>query len=636
MIGILPWSRMQKLPLARIVAAASLCAGAAHAALQPLQVADLADLSLEQLAEVSVTSATRRPERLAEVPASVFVITRDDIRRSGATTLPEVLRLAPNLHVGRTDTTQYAISARGGNANLANKMLVLVDGRTIYSPIFSGVFWDAQDILVEDIERIEVVSGPGATLWGTNAVNGVISITTLASSRTQGPMASAGAGGRERTVAVRHGGKLGPDAHYRLHAKHDDRDGLQGEGGGSLQDPGHRSQLGFRADWQRGAGDLTLQGDAYRGTHDSLLGRRELSGANLVGRWSGRDPRDFRVQVYLDRTERDQRGVFRETRNTFDIEGNRLTTLANHAVVWGAGYRASRDRIGNSAAIAFLPERRTLEWANVFLQDEVTLASNLKATLGLRLEHNTFTGLEWLPNARVGWQPSPTSLAWVAASRAVRAPSRIDRDLFFPGTPPYERIAGGPGFESEVAEVTELGYRAQPSPAFTFSTTLFHHRFDDLRSIELVGGRNVIANGFEGRLRGIEGWGSWRALPNLQLAAGFVALSERFDTRPGVVDLGGRPSLGNDPRRTAFVRLQWDATTDWQLDMAARHVGRVPDPVVPAYTAVDARVGWRITPRLEASLRVENLLGRRFAEFEAPGTRAVFGRTWFLRFTWHG
>ena len=272
----------------------------------------------------------------------------------------------------------------------------------------------------------------------------------------------------------------------------------------------------------------------------------------------------------------------------------------------------------------------------MYVQDEVSLAPGLKGTVGLRLEHNSYTGLEWLPNARLAWHPSADSLLWAAASRAVRAPSRIDREAFLPGEPPHSLLAGGPGFESEIARVLEVGYRAQPATDLSFSATAFIHRFDDLRSVERVEERPVVANGFAGRLRGIEAWGAWQAQPTLRLSAGLVVQREHFTPKPGVVDLGSRAGLGNDPRRMGRLRLQWDLAPSWQLDVAARHVGALPQPAVPGYTAVDARLGWRVSRSLDLSLRVENAFDRRFGEFEAPALRAAYGRTWLLRFTWQG
>ncbi len=628
---------MKYLPTPRILTLALLAGCLPASAATRVQLAEVADLSLEQLTQITVTSVSRRAERLSDVPASIFVITREDIRRSGATSLPEALRLAPNLHVGRTDTSQYAIAARGGNTGTANKMLVLVDGRTIYTPLFSGVFWDAQDVLLEDVERIEVISGPAGTVWGTNGMNGVISITTAPATRTPGTLAAATAGSRERGVAVRQGGTLGGGGSYRMYARHYDRDSHRTATDADLRDEGDRTIAGFRADWERGQGGFTLQGDAYRAEHRVSNAIRDLSGGNLLGRWTGQLDRgaDYRVQAYYDRTEREHVGSFIETRDTFDIEANRSWfPLPNHHVVWGAGYRASRDRIGNTAAVAFMPDRRTLTWASVFAQDEIELASNLKATLGVRFERNDYTGGEWLPNARVAWQPAAGQLLWVAASRAVRAPSRIDRDLFVPGVPPYTVIQGNENFDSEIAEVVEVGWRVQPSPSYSFSLTTFDHKFDDLRSVEDFGSGRVISNGHTGRTRGIEGWGSWRVNPAWRLTAGFVAMSEKFTPKEGRIDLGGLASLGNDPKRTASIRSHWDVTPAHELDLAVRHVGALSNPLVPGYTVLDARVGWRVTPGLDVSFAVENVFDRKYSEFGAIASRAVFERAYLLRLQW--
>ncbi len=628
---------MKTLPVRRVLTLALLVASLPASAATRIQVAEVADLSLEQLTRITVTSVSRREERLADVPASIFVITQEDIRRSGATSLPEALRLAPNLHVGRTDTSQYAIAARGGNTGTANKMLVLVDGRTIYTPLFSGVFWDAQDVMLEDIERIEVISGPAGTVWGTNGVNGVINITTASSRLTPGMLASATAGNFERGIAVRQGGTLGQRGSYRMYARHYDRDSHRSATDADLRDEGDRTIAGFRADWERGQGGLTLQGDVYRAEHRASGVPRELSGGNLLGRWTGQLDRgaDYRVQAYYDRTEREHVGQFTETRDTFDLEANRSSfPVSNHHVVWGGGYRASRDRIGNSAALAFMPERRTLAWGNVFAQDEIAIASNLKATLGVRLERNSYSGWEWLPNARVAWQPAEGQLLWAAASRAVRAPSRIDRDLYVPGSPPYTVIKGNEDFDSEIARVVEVGWRTQPSAAFSFSVTAFRHKFDDLRSVEDFGSGRVISNGQTGRNTGIEGWGSWRVIPAWRLTAGFVAMDEKFTPKEGRIDLGGLASLGNDPKLAASIRSHWDVTPAHELDFAVRHVGVLSSSQVPGYTVLDARAGWRVSRTLALSLAIENLFDRKHAEFGAVTARAVFERTYLLRVTW--
>ena len=630
---------MKKVSVSRLglalVAAMPAWAGAAT---RLAQAPDLAELTLEQLASITVTSASRREERLIEAPASIFVINAEDIRRSGATSIPEVLRLAPNLHVARADNNQYAISARGFNNTLANKMLVLIDGRTVYTPLFSGVFWEAQDTLLDDIERIEVISGPAATLWGANGVNGVISITTLPASRTHGGLFKAYGGTREAGVGARIGGALGGDGHYRLYAKYVDRDNLELATGAPIRDASKRAITGFRADWKRSGGGVTVQGDAYWGDIDQAPQPRSISGGNLLARWSHQLAPDshIRLQAYYDHTDREHPGTFKEALDTFDvdIQHSFYPTRAHH-VVWGGGYRHSRDRVDNSAANAFIPADRTLRWANLFAQDEIALRPDLQLTLGLKVETNIYTGTEWLPNVRLGWHPTADQLVWGALSRAVRAPSRIDRDLFIPGVPPHLLVANET-FESEVARVVELGYRAQLSAELSLSATVFHHDYPNLRSVDLSPAlQPAFANTIEGKTSGVEAWASYRVTPKWRLSGGLVEIHHRRSVIPGQRDLGGLASLGTDPKRTALLRSTWDFSPRHGLDLALRHVGELGAGVVPAYTVLDARLGWRPRPGLEISFVVNNAFDRDYSEWgAAPGSRAVLERSFLVRAVW--
>src|SRR6267378_4239899 len=326
----------------------------------------LKHLTLDQLMNIEVMSVSRRPERLFETPSAIQVITQDDIRRSGATSLPEALRLASNLQVAQVDSRQWAISARGLNSTTANKLLVLIDGRTVYTPLFSGVFWDVQDTLLEDIERIEVISGPGGTLWGSNAVNGVINIITRRSQDTKGGLVSLGAGTKERGAGVRYGAKLGEDATFRVYGKGVNRDPLTVGNGTGVQDWWSKAQMGFRADWGRGSDALTLQGDGYTGTIAQVGDDKSISGANLLGRWNRtlQDGSTLQVQGYFDRTRRIFPGIFGELLDTYDIEAqHRFQVGARHEIVWGGGYRMMHDAVTNSAVLAFLPNVRVLSLA---------------------------------------------------------------------------------------------------------------------------------------------------------------------------------------------------------------------------------------------------------------------------------
>jgi iron complex outermembrane receptor protein len=629
---------MKKILPAWLLGCALIAPVLAGAAIQVAQAPELAEMSLEQLTMITVSSASRRDERLIEAPTSIFVITADDIRRSGATSIPEILRLAPNLHVARADNNQYAISARGFNNVLANKMLVMIDGRTVYTPLFSGVFWEAQDTFLEDIERIEVISGPAATLWGANGVNGVINITTYSAKRTPGTTANVGAGTRERGGGARIGGTLGPDGHYRVYAKYFDRDNLELVTGAPIRDASKRAAAGFRADWERGADTATVQGDAYWGDIDQVPPSRAISGANLLARWQQEiaPGSSVRVHAYYDRTDREHPGTFKEALDTFDLEAlHSFRPWATHQVVWGAGYRYSRDRVENTAANAFLPADRNLHWGNVFAQDEIALHDRLQLTIGLKLETNIYTGTEWLPNVRLAWQPASNHLVWGALSRAVRAPSRIDRDFYLPGQPPF-LLVGNETFESEIAKVAELGYRAQLSDALSLSVTAFHHDYPNLRSVDLTPNfRPTFANTIEGKLDGVEAWASYRVDATWRLSGGFVAMNERLKVIPGRRDLGGLASLGTDPKRTALLRSGWDITPHHELDLALRHVGELGTGVVPAYTVLDARFGWRISPALELSIAVQNAFDRAYTEWgAAPNARALLERNVFVKLAW--
>jgi len=606
-----------------------------HAAEPP--PVDLTELSLEQLANIEVTSVSRRAERLSDAAASIYVITNDDIRRAGVTSLPEALRLAPNLQVARVNASSYAISARGFNNSIGNKLLVLIDGRTVYTPLFSGVFWDAQDVMLEDIDRIEVISGPGGTLWGANAVNGVINVITRRADGTQGALIAPGVGNLENGGGARYGGKLGTEGHYRVYGKYFDRDNTKRANGTPVADGWDKGQVGFRADWSGGANrGFTVQGDFYDGKEEQApTGKINISGANLIARWNERlgGGSDLRVQLYYDRTKRDQ-ATFGETLDIFDVEmQHALPAAGAHRMLWGGGYRSGKDSIRNSPGLAFLPADKDLAWANLFVQDEIRLGEGLDLTLGIKLESNDYTGWESLPSIRLAWKTAPNRLVWGALSRAVRAPARLDRELFAPATPPF-LLAGGPNFESEIANVAEIGYRAQAS-SLSYSVTAFYHDFDNLRSIEpLPGGGLVIANGVEGTTQGIEAWGTWQATRSWRLSAGGMYLDKDLKSKPGSLDATGPGAQGNDPEYQWQLRSSLNVTERLDFDVIVRNIGSLPNPVVPAYVAVDAWVGWRVSRGVELSLTLQNIFDSAHPEFGAPATRSVFERGAFLKLVW--
>jgi iron complex outermembrane receptor protein len=594
--------------------------------------ANLADLSLEQLSSIVVSTVSGRDAPLSRAAASIYVIS--DIRRSGATSLPEALRLAPNLQMARADANQWAVSSRGFNNVLANKMLVLIDGRTVYSPLFSGTFWEAQDVMLEDVERIEVISGPGATLWGANAVNGVINVITRAARDTQGGLITAQGGTTQRDGAVRYGAAL-PDGHFRVYAKGVRRDSSRNASDIAIGDAAEFAQAGFRADWGRAGDGFTLQGDGYQSEIDQLPSSRDISGFNLLARWTRQlaGGSRLKLQAYYDGTRRDQPGSIRERLDTYDLElQHGLARAGRHDILWGFGLRQYRDHVENlSAAFAFVPADRNLYRNHLFVQDEIALAENLALTVGAKVETNSYTGAEWLPSARLAWQVAPSHLLWGAASRAVRAPARIDREFFQPAAGPPFLIAGGPRFESELANVYEVGWRAQPAPRLSFSATVFHHDYDRLRSISPTLGGATFVNDVEGRLAGFEAWGTWRAADWLRLQAGFTRQDIALRLRPGSVDLQPPSATGNDPDTWWKLRASLDLGPKHELDVMVRHYDPLPNPAVPEYTALDLRLGWRVTRALELSLIGQNLTDGRHPEWGfAPG-RAEFERAVFVK-----
>ncbi|WP_306393810.1 TonB-dependent receptor plug domain-containing protein [Telluria beijingensis] len=622
------------------------CAVQAHARpadVPPGQDVPLADYSLEQLSDIVVSSVSRQDESLGRAPASVYVIQGAEIARSGATTLPEALRLAPNLQVARIDAGSYAISARGFVSPLANKLLVMVDGRSVYSPLFSGVFWEMQDVALEDVERIEVISGPGGTAWGTNAVNGVINIITRSAADTHGGLATAHAGANERGASVRYGGQFDGGTHWRAYARGQDVEGLDAASGGPGAAGGmRRQQAGFRLDREGERSDLTLSGDVHDGRQraGAAQARIETSGANLLGRIEHRlDARQsLRLQAWFDHSRREQAGLGAQRLDTVDLEAQHLLRLERHALSWGGGYRYTRDRVDNGPLLRFTPARRSLRWAHLFVQDEVSLADKLRASAGVRVEHNVYTGSEVLPSLRLAWDLDERSMWWAALSRTVRAPARIDRDFYIvdPGDPGAFLIAGGPEVVSETARVAELGFRAQPTPALSWSATAFYTDFERLRTLERASTAfgQPAAYAFQslgkGALRGVELWANWQAARGWRLHAGAVLQDVDVGREPASRDITGLSGLaGNDPRLTWSLRSAHELGPRLRADVALRYVAHMPQAALPSYHELDARLAWQVRPDLEIALVGRNLLHPRHAEFGAAGSRQLIERTVF-------
>lgn len=596
----------------------------------------LKNLSLEELFHLEITSVSSKSEPVSETAAAVRVITGDAIRRLGALSIPEALRYTPGVEVARMDSRQYAITARGFNGSVANKLLVLIDGRSVYTPLFSGVFWDAQDVFMEDVQQVEVIRGPGATVWGANAVNGVINVISKPSRDTQGLLVTGGGGDVERGFGgIRYGRALGSSGFFRVYGKAFDRDASLRPNGSEAGDPFTMGQGGFRADWTA-AGALTFQGDLYGGsieqpTSDDV----KISGGNLLARWTHTlSPHaDLTLGAYFDRTNRTIPGTFEEKLDTYDLTlRHRIAFEGPHDVVWGLGYRQSFDKVGNSPFLAFLPDRLKRRVVSGFVQDEISLVEHRLAwTLGSKVEHNDYTGVEYQPSSRLSWTPTLKQTVWAAFSRAVRAPSRIDRDLYVPENPPH-LLAGGPNFDSEVLRAYELGYRANPSHILTVSAAAFYDSYDKLRSLE-GGPPFVIANGLEGTSHGLEIGASLEALNWWRLSGGYTFLKLELEAAPWSTDTTQVKLAGDSPRNQWYFRSMMTLPHDFELDLGVRSVGELPNQRVPDYVACDAHLGWLPKESIEVSLVGQNLFDPQHPEFGTPASRREVERSLYGKVT---
>ncbi len=614
----------KKLAIHNVVVLAAALQGAWSQSADTLPAAEaLKQMSLEDLMNIKVTSVSKHAEKLSAAPSAIQVITAEDIRRSGAVTLPQALRLASNLEVAQIDSRTWAISARGFNSNAANKLLVLIDGRTVYTPLYSGVFWDAQYVPLADVDRIEVISGPGGTLWGSNAVNGVINIITKKAKDTQGFALEGGGGNFERDFGqTQFGGRLGPNAQYRVYGQRIDQDGTLLPNGKDGANGIGVTQGGFRMDWGRSEADnLTAQGDLYDGSIDQPgSGFVDLNGQNVIGRWVRKfSPRaDMQLQVYFDHTWRkaalDSASAFTEDLKTYDIDfHHRFELLPGQNLMWGAGYRLMQDDVTNFAYFSFLPGRKDLHIFNVFVQDEISLVPDrLKATLGSKLEHEDYDGFNLQPSTRLAWTLNARQMVWGAVSRAVRTPSRIDVDYYAP-TPPVPasvpRLAGGPEFQAEKLLAYELGYRAQPLPSLSFSASAYYNRYHDLRTWELTAlspPTIQFKNGLEGNSRGIELSGEFQATSWWRLRAGYNFLKTHFWANPGVTDFANPLGEANDPSHQASLQSMMDLPAGFQLNGDGYYVASLPNPHVPARFTYDAGLAWT-HDHLEASVYGYNL-----------------------------
>jgi len=584
---------------------------------------ELLEMSIEDLAEMSVSSVSKTDQPLGDAPAAIYVIRRQDILRAGAATLPEMLRLAPNLQVYQQNPAEWAVTARGLNGNLEaqsfpNKLLVLIDGRPVYTPLFSGVYWDLPDVLPDDIDRIEVISGPGATLWGANAVNGVINVITRPSSEASGVYADLRGGPDRQVAGVRFAGQLGDDVSYRVHGGLLRDEAFLTPAGLDADDGRRRMGGGFRLDWSPREDDLvSLHGELF----DSRISqpgtaRETSSGRNVTARWTRRTGANsgLQAQVFYDHVSRDDRagGGVRFDADTFDAELQyNFLAGASHRIVVGGGARVFAYDIEGTPSIFFDPAADELLIANAFVQDNFAVSPNLTLTAGLKVESLPYAGVSLLPEFRVAWKPAANALVWGSVARAVRSPTPFDVDV-------EERVAnlisisGDPNFRTEKLTAFELGTRLQPDPTFSLSATLFYHRHDDLRSIEFFPGPAIIAlgwgNGLGGESYGLEAWADWRVTSWWTLAAGLTVLERHFQFGQGASGLFGVAQIGTDPPYIGKLNSSMNLGTDVTLDLHLRAYGALRDAAIPAYRELGGRLAYEAAPGIVLSLSGTNLL----------------------------
>ncbi|HEY4300699.1 MAG TPA: TonB-dependent receptor [Candidatus Didemnitutus sp.] len=628
-------------------------AGARADAGAEADISNLKKLSVDELMNIEVTSVAKEPERLLDAASAIDVVTNEDIVRSGATSLPEALRLADNLDVAQKNSHDWAITARGFNTDLANKLLVLMDGRTIYTPLFSGVFWDRQDYLLEDIDRIEVISGPGGALWGANAVNGVINITSKSARDTQGGYLEAGAGPELREdYGGRYGVELAPNVYVRVYGKYTNRDPQSLPDGSDASDSEHLGQGGFRLDAYPGRSDqFTFQGDLYNGTIGIPTGGdSRIGGDNLLGRWTHilDDGGSTSLQVYYDRTHLVQAvpplifapaGSFGDDLDTWDIDfQHHFKWGATQSFVWGLGYRWTHDEVSNAPGLAFFPATLDQGLFSGFLQDEIALLPNLRLTLGSKVEHNDYTGIEAEPSVRLQWNPTAKQMVWAAVSRAVRTPSRIDRDLSEPA-PGYliVLLEGSPSYRSENVVAYELGWRADVVTGVSMSVSTFYNRYDDVRSTSTSALDPVFhlpfpfyfQNNLEGDTYGAEISANWQVLPEWRLHAGYSLLREHLWVKPGEFDYNNALNELGDPEQHWNLRSSVDLPHGVALDTTLRWVDARPlnnagvVVTIPSYAEMDVRIGWKVTGHLELSVVGENLLHRQHLEYGISSATSI-------------
>jgi iron complex outermembrane receptor protein len=584
---------------------------------------------------IEVTSVSKHPEKLLRAASAIQVITAQEIAHSAALNLAESLRLASNLQVAQANSHDWAISARGfngaplANNTLANKLLVMIDGRSIYTPLFGGVFWDVQNILSADLDRIEVVSGPGASLWGANAVNGIINIVRRSARETQGGYISAAGGSFwQDHLAARYGGKLGSRLFYRVYGQRYDRNSTDLRTGPDAQDDWKMTQAGFRADfYPTDANTITLQGDFYKGDEGSPVSTI-VNGQNVLGRWTHTfsQKSEVRLQMYFDRTWRNLPAPgFSEDLKTYDFDFQHQFPIGRrHTIVWGTGLRLMEDDVTNTPALSFIKPKRAMHLFSSFAQDQISLIpERLDLTLGSRFEHNVYSGFELQPTARLAWTLNEQHTLWAAVSRAVHSPSRFDTEIAFP-------VVGDPDFDSEKVDAYELGYRSRPMFALSFSAAAFYNRYHDLRSLVFDAGSFRFVNGHSAETWGIELSANLQALDWWRWRGGYSFLEKDVTAELATVVPTADRIEGLDPSHQFVLQSMMALPRNFELDVVARYADALPSTQlptarVPAYITLDARVGWSYHS-LVFSVVGQHLLEESHREFGTQIPRSVYGK----------
>lgn len=635
---------------------------------------DLTKVNIEDLMNIKVTSASKKEQKLSQVAAAIFVITQEDIRSSGALNIPDLLRMVPGLDVAQINANTWAISSRGFNLQFANKLLVLIDGRAVYTPLFGGVNWDTQDVPLEDIERIEVIRGPGGTVWGANAVDGVIDIITKRAAETQGGLVTGGGGTQAQEFGtLQYGGQIKGDTSYRIFAKYLNDDHLADLNGESGKDDWHFLHAGFRADTTLSKKDsLTTQGDIYTGDEGSIIVHSvlspveninverlaPLSGGDVMTRWdhifSSRS--DMTLKFYFDRYARDGPEAS-EVRNTFDIDfQNHIVAGARQDFIWGAEYRHSADETVGTIDQAFVPANETGDLFNAFLQDQITLKPDrLAVYVGARIENSYFSGFDYEPSARFAWTPGNHRTFWASISRASRTPAQRDIGIdavlaALPG-PSEVALLGNPSIKSEHVIAYQLGYRAQPTERLSIDLTVFLNNYHDLESEQILPSffdpnsvppvtvfPEMYGNRMYGMTEGFEASVKWKATSRWTLSPGYSFLEMHLHTLAGTLDSTSvEDAEGSNPGNQAQLRSHVDLSSGLAWDTNAYFVGRLPAQFVASYTRLDSQLTWHLKEHLQLSLAGQNLLRDHHVEFNdqfQSVNSSEVKRSAYAKFTW--